>query len=126
MNKLSWILIIAFIIGVIILLLPDQSSPVIRFNEQHAPSSIDLAGLSLILLSWLAACTVVIYRWKRVTGKFGTVNAYLMAVLYFISLLGIGIGLAIQADILLWCCALPAFLVNAVFAIVAFRISSAK
>jgi hypothetical protein len=120
MNKLPWILIVVFITGMIILLLPDNSPPAIRLNEQHGPSFVDLAGLSLILLSWLVACAVVIYRWRRVTGKFGSVNAYLAVVLYLLSLSGIGVALAIPADLLLWSSAIAAFLINIALVIAAF------
>ena len=42
----------------------DNGVPVISLNESHGPSFPDLAGLVLILASWLASTIVVIKRWN--------------------------------------------------------------
>jgi len=69
MYKTHWILLTIFVTGLIILLLPDNHTPVIRLNQKHGPSFLDLAGLVLILTSWLISTIIVIKHWKQITKK---------------------------------------------------------
>jgi len=121
MDRSIWILVAVFITGLFILLLPDNGAPVIRLNKEHGPSSVDLAGLSLMLGSWLVSYILVVVRWKKVQKRFGKSNTYLLCVLYFILVSGIGIGLMVSSEWILWSCSVIAFLINMAFLIPAFR-----
>ena len=69
-NK-KWILLILFIAGLIILILPDQGNQAIQLNDSHGPSFQDLIGLGLILISWFSSCVIVIGNWKKIKSNLG-------------------------------------------------------
>lgn len=60
MDKPFFILIATFTIGVVILLLTDQDAVVLRFNNSHGPSAIDLVGIALIMVSWILSLAIVV------------------------------------------------------------------
>ena len=121
MDRLFWILVFVFIAGLFILLLPDNGVPVIKLNEEHGPSSIDLVGLSLMLGSWLISYILVFMRWQKVINKFGKSNTIALCFLYFILILGIVAGLMLSSEWILWPSAITAFLINIAFLIPVFR-----
>lgn len=122
MNKTAWILFLIFVLGLIILLLPDNNKPLLRFNKSHGPSAVDLAGLILMFVSWLASCIYIISRWTYITNVFGRNNVYLLVTLYFLSLAGIVAALSLSFEWMLWVCVAAASLVNIFFILIAFRI----
>ncbi|HYJ38279.1 MAG TPA: hypothetical protein VEV87_06665 [Chitinophagaceae bacterium] len=124
MIKQAWILVILFFIGLIILVLPDNGRPVIRFNELHGPSLIDLTGILLVLVSWVAATIIIINRWQAIIIRIGKRNLYFLTLLYFLFLLGIMLGLILSLDLMLWFFAGAAFLVNILFVIFAFQVKN--
>ena len=121
MDRLFWILTGIFITGLVILVLPDNGTPVIILNKTHRLSLVDLAGLSLMLGSWLISYFLEVIRWKKVQKRFGKSNTYLLCVLYFILVSGIGTGLMVSSEWILWSCAVIAFLINVAFLVPAFR-----
>jgi hypothetical protein len=121
MDRSFWILTGIFITGFVILVLPDNGTPVIILNKKHRLSSVDLAGLSLMLGRWLISYFLVVIRWKKVQKRFGKSNTYLLCVLYFVLVSGIGTGLMVSSEWILWSCAVIAFLINVAFLVPAFR-----
>ena len=121
MDRLFWILVLVFIAGLFILLLPDNGIAVVKFNEEHGPSMFDLGGLTLMSVSWLISFILVCIRWKKVTDKFGRANTTLLCFLYFVLLLGIVAALMFSSEWILWSCAITAFLINIAFLIPVFR-----
>jgi len=121
MVKTRSILLIVFVTGLIILLLTDSNIAVFTLNERHGPSLPDLAGLILILASWLASTIVVIKRWNQVINKSGRSFSYLLLILYLLSLSGIIFALSLTVEWLLWICIAMAIAINIFFIIAAFR-----
>jgi len=121
MTRTFWILFVVFVAGLIILLLPDNGTAVIKLNKAHGPSSVDLAGLMLMLGSWLVSYVLVFIHRKKVIKKFGKGNVTLLCLLYFILVLGIAIGLMLSSEWMLWSCVTIAFMINVSFLIPVFR-----
>jgi hypothetical protein len=117
-----WILFIIFLAGLIILLLPDKGSPVISLTQIHGPSFLDLAGLGLMLASWLVSTIIFIKRWKQVIEKTGRNISFLLLILYLFSLFGITTALSLSVEWLLWTCVALASAINIFFIISAFRL----
>jgi hypothetical protein len=122
MDKTPWILLIVFVTGLVILLLTDNNIAVVSFNERHGPSFPDLAGLTLILASWLASTIVVVKRWNQVVNKSGRIVSYSLLIFYFLSLFGIILALSLSVEWLLWICTAIALAINIFFIISAFRL----
>lgn len=120
MTSKKWILLILFIAGLIILLLPDKGEPIIALNKKHGPSLQDLIGLLLMLISWLASCVVVARKWKVVKSKTGDRNSRLLVLVYILSITGVVLSLLFSYDPLLWACAAIAAFTNILFIIYAF------
>ena len=120
MGKNSLILLIIFLAGLVILLLPDNSEPVITFNKKHGPSIMDLLGLVLMLISWFLSCVVVVRNWKEVKSKTGNSNFRLLIVVYIISIAGVALSLILSSDLSLWPCVAVASFINVLFIIYAF------
>jgi len=120
MTNKKWILLILFIAGLIILLLPDKGEPVIELNKKHGPSLQDLIGLLLMLISWLVSCIVVIREWEVVKLKTGNSNFRLLIVVYIVSITGIALSLILSFDLILWFCIAVGSFVNILFIIYAF------
>lgn len=119
-NK-KWILLISFIAGFIILLLPDHGKPVISLNERHGPSLLDLIGLLLMMISWFASCIVVIRKWKDVRLKAGNSNFTLLVIGYFISIVGVALSLLFSSEPTLWLCVAVGTFINVLFILYAFN-----
>jgi hypothetical protein len=122
MDKNRWILIIVFVTGLIILLMTDNDIPVISLNERHGPSFPDLAGLVLILASWLASTIVVVKRWNQVINKRGRNISYILLIVYLLSVSGIIMALSLSLEYFLWICVVLALGINIFFIITAFRL----
>lgn len=120
MTTKKWILLILFIAGLIILLLPDQGKPVIVLNEKHGPSFQDLTGLLLMLISWLVSCIVVVRKWKVIKSKTGDRNSRLLVIVYVLSIIGVCLSLLFSSDLLLWSCVVIGSFINILFIIYAF------
>ena len=121
MNRFAWILILLFTLGLIILVLPDKDSQVIKINEQHGPSLFDLVGLFLILLGWTGSSIFLIRQWRSMVQKSGKQKIYILIIMYFLFLIGIIIALTISLDWMLWLFTAGAFLVNVQLVILAFQ-----
>jgi len=121
MTNKNWILLILFIAGLIILLLPDKGEPVIVLNESHGPSLQDLIGLVLMLISWFASCIVVVREWQTVKSKTGDRNSSLLILAYILSIIGIVLSLLFSFDLLLWPCIAIASVINISLIIYAFN-----
>jgi len=120
MNSHRWILLIIFFAGLIILLLPDASKPVIEFNKIHGPSIPDLIGLSFIMISWVSSCITIIQRWPKIKLKLGNKTVYMLLIIYLLSCFGIVLSLRLSLDELLWFCVAAALIINVLFIIYAF------
>ena len=121
MTIKKWVLFVLFISGLVILLLPDQGAPVIKLNERHGPSFLDLIGLALIVISWALSCIVVIRNWNDVKLSTGSSNSRLLILVYVLSIIGVALSLLFSSDVLLWCCAAIGFFINILFIVYAFR-----
>ena len=102
MTRNHFILGAIFMIGLIILILPDQQPPVMRLNESHGPSWIDMLGLSLITVGWAGLSYGVIKNWKLTYKTIGRSSARLLLALYIISILGIVFAIQTGTEWLLW------------------------
>ena len=121
MTKSLLILITIFLTGSIILLLPDNNDPIIKFNKIHGPSLQDLAGLVLIISVWIASCIFVIKKWPLVIKSIGSSTTYFLVLLYVFSLSGVVLALIFSLDLLLWISILIALLTNVSIIITAIR-----
>ena len=117
-NK--WVLLILFIAGLIIVVLPDSGKPVIALNKSHGPSVQDFIGLGLILISWLFSCGIVIRNWEKIKSKIGNRNFRLLILIYLLAMTGIILALAVSSDFILWICVAVGLLINILFIIYAF------
>ena len=117
-NK--WGLLLLFIAGLIIVLLPDPGKPVIELNKSHGPSVQDLIGLGLILISWLFTCIIVIRNWEKIKSKIGNRALKLLIIIYLLAVIGIAISLAVSSDLMLWICVTVGSLINILCIIYAF------
>jgi len=122
MYKSKWILFIIFLTGLIILLLPDNGAAAIRLNQKHGPSFLDLAGLALMLASWLVSTIIVIKHWNHVTIKTGRNISNFLLILYFLAIFGTTIALSLSVEWMLWTCVAFASAINIFFIISAFRL----
>ena len=121
MTKSFLILITIFLAGSIILLLPDNNDPIIRFNKIHGPSLQDLGGLVLIISVWFASCIFVIKKWSQVIKGIGRSTAYFLVLLYLFSLSGVALALIFSIDLLLWISISIAVITNVSIIITAIR-----
>jgi len=115
-----------FLVGLIILIWPDKSNSVFRFNESHGPSVIDLIGLILIFLSWGASMLMIINRWKGIIEKSGLKKVYILLSLYLLFVVGIILALANSIDWVLWLFSGGALMINILFVTIAFQIKEAR
>jgi hypothetical protein len=120
MKRKTWILVVVFIFGFLILILPDDGTAVFRLNEKHGPSWADILGLLLIGIGWAGLSYRAVINWKLITETFGKTNARLLLALYCISILGIAIALTIGIEWILWMSTAIASIINFSFIIVAF------
>ena len=120
MTAKNWILLILFIAGLIILLLPDASKPVIVLNEKHGPSLMDIIGLLLILTSWVLSCIVIARKWEKIKLKIPNPAFGSLLIIYILSITGIALSLLFTSDMMLWSCAAIAGLINILFIVNAF------
>jgi len=102
MIKPLIILTTIFMAGLIILLLPDNNDRIITFNKIHGPSLQDLVGIVLMISVWFASCIFVIKKWPGIIKSIGRSTAYLLVLLYLLSLLGVVLALILSLDLLLW------------------------
>jgi len=121
MTKSLLILIAIFLAGSIILLLPDNNDPIIKFNKIHGPSLQDLAGLVLIISVWIASCIFVIKKWPLVIKSIGSSTTYFLVLLYVFSLSGVVLALIFSLDLLLWISITIAVITNVSIIITAIR-----
>ena len=119
--KYRWLLLIIFFSGLVILLLPDKSRSVVQLNKEHGPSVSDLAGLFLILFSWLISTIFIVKTWSYLTKKFGNQVLVIMIGVYLISIAGIIAGLNLSIEWILWVSAAVATAINIFFIISAFK-----
>ena len=121
MTSKKWILLILFIAGLVIVLLPDSGAPVIVLNQRHGPSFQDLAGLALIVISWVLSSIIVVKKWKVIRSKIGDRNTALIVLVYILSIAGVAFSLLVSSDLLLWSCAVIGFFINILLVVYAFK-----
>ena len=112
-NK--WVLLILFITGLIIVVLPDSEKRVIALNKSHGPSMQDLIGLGLLLISWLFSCIIVIRSWKKIESKIGNRTFGLLLMIYLVAMAGIILSFVVSSDLFLWICVAVGLLINILF-----------
>ena len=117
-NK--WVLLILFITGLIIVVLPDSGKPVIALNKTHGPSIQDLIGLGFLLISWLFSCGIVIRNLKKIKSKIGNRTLKLLIIIYLLATIGIVLALVVSFDFLLWISVAVGLSINILFIIYAF------
>jgi len=120
MTAKNLILLILFIAGLIILLLPDMGKPIIVLNENHGPSLWDIAGLLLMLASWFLICMVIAKKWQKIKLKIPGPGFVSLIIIYILSIIGVALSLLFSSDVMLWLCAAMAGLINILFVIYAF------
>jgi len=121
MTNKRWIPLILFIIGLVILMMPDRGKAVIVLNERHRVSFPDLVGLLFMMAGWLWSCIVVFINWHEVALKTGKRISGLLIIIYILSVIGIFLSLVFSSDVLLWACAAIAALINLLFIIYSFN-----
>lgn len=121
MPNNKWVLVILFIAGLIIVLLPDSGKTVIELNKSHGPSIQDLIGLGLLLISWLLSSIIVIRNWKKIKSKIRNRTFKLLIIIYLLAVIGIALSLAVSSDLMLWICVAVGLLINILFFIYAFN-----
>ena len=121
MKKNGWILLLIFAAGLLILLFPDNAEPVFSLNSSHGPSFMDLLGLGLILISWLASTIIVIQHYRNVIQRIGRNASIALLLCYFLSLAGIAIALTLPNEFILWASIVIASLINICFIIFSTR-----
>jgi len=121
MKNLSWIFLLLFIAGLVILLLPDSGNRVIEFNEKHGPSVLDLLGLTMIVVAWGYSCLLIVKNWKKIADRFGRINILLLGTVYIISTAGIALSLVLSLESLLWSSVTIALVINLIFIVPAIR-----
>ena len=124
--KFRWLLLIIFFTGVFILLLPDSGRSVIRLNKEHGPSIQDLAGLVLMLNSWVISVIFIAKRRSNLAKRFGNPILLIMIVLYLFSIAGIIAGINLSIEWVLWICVVTATIINISFIISAFKVAINK
>lgn len=122
--KYRWPALVMFCIGVIILLMPDGGTPVIRLNGIHGPSLFDIAGLSMMLIGWLVGTLLIIQSRRRLSHKPGKPILFSMMFIYIISIAGIIAGLNLSVEWILWSGVAGATLINILLVIAALRVSN--
>lgn len=118
-NK--WVLLILFITGLIIVVLPDSGKPVIALNKSHGPSMQDLIGLGLLLISWLFSCIIVIRNWKKIKSKIGNRTFGLLLMIYLVAMAGIILSLVVSSDLFLWICVAVGLSINILYFVYALK-----
>src|SRR5262245_10313087 len=121
MNKQVLVFLFIFILGAIIIVVPDSNNPVIELNENHGPSFIDLIGLLFIAVTWVACLIMIVNQWKKIADRSGKKNTYLLAVFYFLFLGGVIIALTFSVESMLWLSAAAALFINIVFIYLALK-----
>jgi drug/metabolite transporter (DMT)-like permease len=121
MVNYKWVLIILFIAGLIIVVLPDSGKRVIALNKNHGPSIQDLIGLGLLLISWLLSSIIVIRNWKKVKSKIGNRTFRLLLIIYLLAITGIILALAVSSDFFLWICVAVGLLINILYFVYALK-----
>ena len=120
MTAKNWILLMLFIAGLIILLLPDVGKPVIVLNEKHGPSLLDMIGWLIMLTSWVLSCIMIARKWEKIRLKIPNPAFGSLIVIYILSIIGIALSLLFTSDMMLWSCAAIAGLINILFVVNAF------
>ena len=121
MPNNKWVILVLFITGLIIVVLPDSGEPVIELNKSHGPSIQDSIGLGLILISWLFSCIVVIRNWKKIKSRIGNTTFRLLIIIYLLAMTGIILSLVVSYDFFLWISVAVGLLINILFFIYAFN-----
>ena len=120
MIKTKWILLITFLAGIFILVLPDNNKPLISFNKMHGPTLQDMIGLILISISWLGSIIIIGKNWKGIRSRVGQRNIFLLFTIYLLSGMAIVIALIAESDWLLWLSVSIASVVNIFFIVQSF------
>ncbi len=126
MDRISGIIIGVFVLGLVILVIPDDASPVFTFNKTHGPSLPDLAGLFLMLGSWFLCLIMIARQWKPIEKRLGKGNAYLGMGLYLLFIAGIATALLFSFEWMLWVCIAFASTINIGFIIFAWQAKDTK
>ena len=121
MDKISWTLLLIFIAGLVIIIIPDPGPPVLRLNEDHGPSFTDVLGLCLVMTSWLSCLIMIIRYWNGIILRKGRLRIAALILLYLISVTAIIIALKRGRDWELWLAVSFASLINLIFIVLAFR-----
>jgi hypothetical protein len=119
--RFKWLILFAFITGLIILLLPDKNKPLIEFNRSHGPSFTDLIGLVLIFISWMICLVDIIKSWKRLKINRGERTLFTLLFIYVASIAGVIIALNSSTEIFLWISVAVASMVNITLIIFAYK-----
>jgi len=118
MNKKLWLLAGIFIFGLVVLLLPDRGTAVVRLNEEHGPSWMDLTGLLSMLIGWAGLSYRIVKNWRHILQIIGVANARVLTAIYFIAILAIIISLVVAVEWMLWISIAIASIVNFFFFII--------
>jgi hypothetical protein len=121
--RFKWLILLVFIAGLIILLLPDKSKPLIELNRSHGPSFIDIVGLALMFISWIICLLDIIKNWRQLKIKMGNQILFGLIFIYLVSNAGIIIGLNLSIEIILWVSVAVASIINMVLIIFTYNIT---
>ena len=122
--RLKWLTLLVFLAGLIILLLPDKSKPLVEFNRSHGPSFPDLVGLIMMFISWVASTINIINNWNQLIVRLGNRTLPGMIFIYFVSIAGVITGLSMSMEWLLWVSVAVASIINIALIVSAYRIAA--
>ena len=120
------LLLIIFFTGLVVLLWPDKGKPVVQLNKEHGPSVPDLAGLSLMFISWLISTLFIVKHRNDLTKKFGKQGLMSLVACYLFSVAGIIAGLNFSIEWILWVSVAAATTINILFIISTLKVAINK
>jgi hypothetical protein len=71
MKTSFWLYMLMVAIGFVIVTLPDSDHRLFSVSENHGPSLLNAAGLTLALLPWLIMGVTAVSEWRKVVLVLG-------------------------------------------------------
>ena len=121
MKGKGWIFLWVFVVGLVVLLLPDSGNTLFSLNRDHGPSLQDAIGLGMMLIAWLYSLFMIIKNVPYLRKRLGHGRLIMFTSIYIFSLAGIAISLSATDNYFLWFFIIPATIVNLLFILYVFN-----
>jgi len=103
MNIRLGICLLLIVVGLVVLAWPEQDDQMmIQFSETHGPSSLDIAGIVILLVGYVPLIFPAFTKFSTIQKSAGKIFSTLLIVAAVVCLLLIGVALVIGSDVLLW------------------------